>query len=217
MMGLIDEADDERAPLRRRAFRPRRDRRGAPLGLSRSTARSSTISTRLLVGLTATPKDEVDRNTYRLFDLRDRRADRRLRPRRSGAATAFWCRRRRCRVPLKFPREGIRYDDLSDEEKGAVGRAGVGRGRRRARDAVEAAGGQQVAVQRRHRRQGARAPDDARPQGRGRRPARQDDHLRQEPAITPSSSPSASTPTTRSYAGHFARVDRLPDASTRSR
>ena len=35
----------------------------------------------LLVGLTATPKDEVDRNTYRLFDLQPRRSDRRLRPR----------------------------------------------------------------------------------------------------------------------------------------
>ena len=32
----------------------------------------------LLVGLTATPKGEVDRDTYRLFDLRDRRPDRRL-------------------------------------------------------------------------------------------------------------------------------------------
>ena len=35
----------------------------------------------LLVGLTATPKDEVDRDTYRLFELADGRADRRLRPR----------------------------------------------------------------------------------------------------------------------------------------
>ena len=38
---------------------------------TRSTARSSTGSTRMLVGLTATPKDEVDHNTYRLFHLED--------------------------------------------------------------------------------------------------------------------------------------------------
>ena len=53
----------------------------------------------LLVGLTATPKDEVDRNTYRLFDLRDRRADRRLRPRRGGEGRLprAAARRSRCR------------------------------------------------------------------------------------------------------------------------
>ena len=32
----------------------------------------------LLVGLTATPKDEVDRDTYRLFDLQSGGSDRRL-------------------------------------------------------------------------------------------------------------------------------------------
>jgi len=38
----------------------------------------------LLVGLTATPKDEVSRNTYRLFNLGGRCPDRRLWPGRSG-------------------------------------------------------------------------------------------------------------------------------------
>ena len=56
----------------------------------------------LLVGLTATPKDEVDRDTYRLFDLETGVPDRRLRARRGGRRTASWCRRRRCRVTAEF-------------------------------------------------------------------------------------------------------------------
>ncbi|MDQ0390684.1 DEAD/DEAH box helicase family protein [Labrys monachus] len=70
----------------------------------------------LLVGLTATPKDEIDRNTYGLFDLEDgvptdaysldqAIADDWLVPPHSVS------------VPLKFQREGIRYDDLSEPEK----------------------------------------------------------------------------------------------------
>ena len=70
----------------------------------------------LLVGLTATPKDEIDINTYSLFDLErgvptdaysleDAIKDRFLVPPFSRT------------VPIKFPRQGIAYDDLSDEEK----------------------------------------------------------------------------------------------------
>ena len=70
----------------------------------------------LLVGLTATPKDEVDRNTYSLFDLEN------------GVPTdtysldeavrdGFLVPPRAVSVPLKFPREGIKYDELSDEDK----------------------------------------------------------------------------------------------------
>jgi type I restriction enzyme R subunit len=70
----------------------------------------------LLVGLTATPKDEVDRNTYSLFDLED------------GVPTdaysleeavrdGFLVPPRSVSVPLKFQREGIKYDELSDEDK----------------------------------------------------------------------------------------------------
>jgi type I restriction enzyme R subunit len=70
----------------------------------------------LLVGLTATPKDEVDRNTYSLFDLEN------------GVPTDAYSLEEAVRdgflvppqavsVPLKFQREGIKYDQLSDEEK----------------------------------------------------------------------------------------------------
>jgi len=70
----------------------------------------------LLVGLTATPKDEVDRNTYRRFDLED------------GVPTdsyaledavrdGFLVPPKAVSVPLKFQREGIKYAELSDEDK----------------------------------------------------------------------------------------------------
>lgn len=69
-----------------------------------------------LVGLTATPKDEIDKNTYSLFDLEDgvptdaysldeAVADGHLVP---PVAIS---------VPLKIVRSGLRYDDLSEEEK----------------------------------------------------------------------------------------------------
>lgn len=69
-----------------------------------------------LVGLTATPKDEVDRNTYSLFELED------------GVPTDAYTLEEAVRekflvppkavsVPLKFQRQGIRYDDLTEEEK----------------------------------------------------------------------------------------------------
>lgn len=70
----------------------------------------------LLVGLTATPKDEIDRNTYSLFNLE------------SGVPTdaytlddaigeGYLVKPRGVSVPLKFQRGGIRYDDLSEDEK----------------------------------------------------------------------------------------------------
>lgn len=70
----------------------------------------------LLVGLTATPKDEIDRDTYSLFELQ------------KGVPTdeydldvavsdGFLVSFQAMSVPLKFQRDGIKYDELSDEEK----------------------------------------------------------------------------------------------------
>jgi type I restriction enzyme R subunit len=70
----------------------------------------------LLVGLTATPKNELGRNTYGLFDLED------------GVPTDSYSLEEAVRdgflvppqavsVPLRFQREGIKYDDLSEEDK----------------------------------------------------------------------------------------------------
>jgi len=70
----------------------------------------------LLIGLTATPKDEIDRNTYRLFDLEN------------GVPTdnytldeavrdGFLVPPKAVSVPLRFQREGISYNDPSEEEK----------------------------------------------------------------------------------------------------
>ncbi|WP_369793142.1 DEAD/DEAH box helicase family protein [Methanosarcina sp. 2.H.A.1B.4] len=70
----------------------------------------------LLVGLTATPKNEIERNTYSLFDLE------------TGVPTdayhleeavkdGFLVPPKAVSVPLKFQRQGINYDELSDEDK----------------------------------------------------------------------------------------------------
>ncbi len=70
----------------------------------------------LLVGLTATPSEQVDKNTYELFDLEP------------GVPTDAYELEEAVKdgylvpptvqqVDLKFPREGIDYDSLSDEEK----------------------------------------------------------------------------------------------------
>ena len=70
----------------------------------------------LLVGLTATPKDEVDRNTYSLFEL-ENGVPTDAYPLEEAVRDGFLVPPRAVSVPLKFQREGIRYDDLSEEDK----------------------------------------------------------------------------------------------------
>lgn len=69
-----------------------------------------------LLGLTATPKDEVDRDTYRLFDLQ-----RGLPTDTYGLDEAvkdgFLVPANAVSVPLKFVRDGMTYADLSEDEK----------------------------------------------------------------------------------------------------
>ncbi len=70
----------------------------------------------LLVGLTATPKDQIDKNTYGIFNLE------------SGVPTYgydlsqavadhYLVDYRSIETKLKFPNEGIVYDDLTEDEK----------------------------------------------------------------------------------------------------
>jgi type I restriction enzyme R subunit len=70
----------------------------------------------LLVGLTATPKDEVDRNTYTLFDL-EKGVPTDAYSLDEAVADGYLVPPKAVSVPLKFQREGIRYDELSEEDK----------------------------------------------------------------------------------------------------
>ncbi len=70
----------------------------------------------LLVGLTATPKDEVDHNTYRLFRLEDG-VPTDAYSLAEAVSDGFLVPPKGYSVPLKFVRQGIKYDDLSDDEK----------------------------------------------------------------------------------------------------
>jgi len=70
----------------------------------------------LLVGLTATPKDEVDKNTYSLFDL-EKGVPTYSYDLNQAVADGYLVPYVPVEVPLKFVREGIKYDDLPEEEK----------------------------------------------------------------------------------------------------
>jgi type I restriction enzyme R subunit len=70
----------------------------------------------LLVGLTATPKDEIDVNTYGLFDL-ERGVPTDAYGLDDAVKDGFLVPAKAVSVPLKFPREGIRYEELTEEEK----------------------------------------------------------------------------------------------------
>jgi type I restriction enzyme R subunit len=70
----------------------------------------------LLVGLTATPKDEVDRNTYSLFDV-ENGVPTDAYSLEEAVRDGFLVAPKAVSVPLKFQREGIKYDELSEEDK----------------------------------------------------------------------------------------------------
>ena len=178
MMGLIDEAVGGKRRFGPGHFDLDRDRRGASLDLSQIWGD---------LRLFRQPRGRLDRDPEgrgrprHLSPLQPaaRRADRRLWSRRGGqgriprsAKSGF----RAAEIPAR--RHPLRRS-LGRRERG-LGRGRMGRRRKRS-DSGRIRRRQQVAVQRGHRRQGARAADDRGPEGRGRRPARQDDHLRQEP------------------------------------
>jgi type I restriction enzyme R subunit len=70
----------------------------------------------LLVGLTATPKDEIDRNTYRRFQLEDG-VPTDVYSLDEAVAKGYLVAPRAVDVPLRFQRVGIKYAELSDEDK----------------------------------------------------------------------------------------------------
>ena len=70
----------------------------------------------LLIGLTATPKTEVDRNTYSLFEIEDNNPTFAYEL-NQAVEDKFLVPPKAMSVPIKFPREGIRYKDLTDAEK----------------------------------------------------------------------------------------------------
>lgn len=70
----------------------------------------------LLVGLTATPKDEIDKDTYGLFDL-EKGVPTDAYTLDEAVSDGYLVPPKSASVPLKFQREGIKYDELSEEEK----------------------------------------------------------------------------------------------------
>ncbi len=70
----------------------------------------------LLVGLTATPREQVDRNTYELFGL-DIGVPTDAYELETAVADGYLVPPRVQQVDLKFPREGIDYESLSQAEK----------------------------------------------------------------------------------------------------
>lgn len=70
----------------------------------------------LLIGLTATPRDEIDRNTYSLFDLEDGNPTYAYELSKA-INDEYLVEPKSISVPIQFPSRGVRYDDLSDDEK----------------------------------------------------------------------------------------------------
>ncbi|HEY0798348.1 MAG TPA: DEAD/DEAH box helicase family protein, partial [Candidatus Baltobacteraceae bacterium] len=69
-----------------------------------------------LIGLTATPRDEIDRDTYRLFDLQ-RGLPTDAYTLEEAVDDGFLVPANAVSVPLKFVRDGMTYDDMSEDEK----------------------------------------------------------------------------------------------------
>ena len=70
----------------------------------------------MIIGLTATPKKDIDRNTYSLFEIED--DDPTFAYELNTAVNeGFLVPPKSISVPLKFQREGIKYSELSDKEK----------------------------------------------------------------------------------------------------
>ncbi|MES3014929.1 MAG: DEAD/DEAH box helicase family protein [Pseudomonadota bacterium] len=69
-----------------------------------------------VVGLTATPRDEVSRDTYRLFNL-ERGVPTDAYALEDAVRDGYLVPAKAISVPLRIQRQGIRYAELSDEER----------------------------------------------------------------------------------------------------
>ncbi|MEN8885252.1 MAG: DEAD/DEAH box helicase family protein [Winogradskyella sp.] len=70
----------------------------------------------MIIGLTATPKKEIDRNTYGLFGIEDDNPTFAYEL-NTAVEQGYLVPPKAMSVPLKFQREGIKYAELSDREK----------------------------------------------------------------------------------------------------
>ncbi|MDP7279978.1 MAG: DEAD/DEAH box helicase family protein, partial [Candidatus Poribacteria bacterium] len=70
----------------------------------------------MLLGLTATPRSEVHRNTYRIFELQNGQPTYAYEL-DTAVNDGYLTPPKGISVPLKFQREGIRYDELSSQEQ----------------------------------------------------------------------------------------------------
>ena len=70
----------------------------------------------LIIGLTATPKKDIDRNTYGLFGIEDDNPTFSY-DLKTAVSEGFLVPPKSISIPLKFQREGIKYSELSDREK----------------------------------------------------------------------------------------------------
>jgi len=70
----------------------------------------------ILLGLTATPKNDIDKNTYSIFDLEDNQPTFAY-DMEEAVSDGFLVPYYSIETKLKLPEDGIHYDELSDEEK----------------------------------------------------------------------------------------------------
>lgn len=70
----------------------------------------------MLIGLTATPKADLDRNTYAVFQLEDHQPTYAYEL-DQAVADGYLVPPERVNLPMKFDQQGIKYSELSEEEK----------------------------------------------------------------------------------------------------
>lgn len=70
----------------------------------------------ILIGLTATPKKDIDRNTYSLFEIEDDIPTYAYEL-NEAVDSKYLVPPKGFRIPLKFPRSGIKYAELSERDK----------------------------------------------------------------------------------------------------